>query len=97
MNKNVLQRLFKVKSAHPGVDMSGKNSKVSNQVPTNNSAAATQNIPNFTLPTAPTSYPFYSSLATMAGMTPSLAMNSNYLLQNLLLGKMQQIVSASSG
>ena len=87
-----------VKSSHSGVDLSsGKNNKSSAQLVSNNSAAVTQNIPNFSLPTAPTSYPFYSSLATMAGMTPSLAMNSNYLLQNLLLGKMQQIVSASSG
>jgi hypothetical protein len=85
-----------VKSHAGGVDLSGKNNKSAAST-AGNAASAGTNLPNFTLPTAPTSYPFYSSLATMAGMTPSLAMNSNYLLQNLLLGKMQQIVSASSG
>merc|ERR1712079_670370 len=42
------------------------------------------------------SYPFYPSLASMASLSPTLAMNSNYLLQNLLLGKFQQIANSSS-
>ena len=42
-------------------------------------------------------YPFYPSLASMASLSPTLAMNSNYLLQNLLLGKFQQIANSSSG
>ena len=41
-------------------------------------------------------YPFYPSLASMASLSPTLAMNSNYLLQNLLLGKFQQIANSSS-
>ncbi len=94
LNTQMPATITKLVKSHTGVDLSsaGKNNKTTNQV----SATPTTNLPNFTLPTAPTSYPFYSSLATMAGMSPSLAMNSNYLLQNLLLGKMQQIVSASS-
>lgn len=92
-----ITKLVKSSHATSGDLSGGKNSKASNPASANTAAAITQNIPNFTLPTAPTNYPFYSSLATMASMTPSLAINSNYLLQNLLLGKMQQIVSASSG
>jgi hypothetical protein len=46
--------------------------------------------------TAAASYPFYPSLASMTSLSPTLAMNSNYLLQNLLLGKMQQIASNSA-
>ena len=45
---------------------------------------------------AAASYPFYPSLASMASLSPTLAMNSNYLLQNLLLGKFQQIANSSS-
>lgn len=93
--------ITKLVKSHTGVDLSGKNLKSSHhqQQPINTSVAAATSqspLPNFSLPTAPTSYPFYPSLASMATLSPSLAMNSNYLLQNLLLGKMQQIVSASS-
>ncbi len=42
------------------------------------------------------SYPFYPSLASMTSLSPTLAMNSNYLLQNLLLGKMQQIANSAA-
>ena len=41
-----------------------------------------------------TGYPFYPSLAaSMTSLSPTLAMNSNYLLHNLLLGKFQQIAN----
>jgi hypothetical protein len=82
--------ITKMVKNHSGVDLSSKNNKAQNQGQMS-AAGSAQNLPNFSLPTAPTSYPFYNSLATMAGMSPSLAMNSNYLLQNLLLGKMQQV------
>jgi len=42
-------------------------------------------------------FAYYPSLATMAGLNPSLStLNSNYLLQNLLLGKMQQMASTAT-
>ena len=96
LNMPLPATITRLVKSHSGVDLSGKiNNGVANPVP-NNLPIQTQNLQTFSLPNTPTSYPFYSSLATMAGMSPSLAMNSNYLLQNLLLGKMQQIVSASS-
>jgi len=45
---------------------------------------------------AASGYPFYPSLASMTSLSPTLAMNSNYLLHNLLLGKFQQIANSSS-
>lgn len=66
------------------------------------SQAAISNIPASTAngyAASAAAYPFYPSLASMASLSPTLAMNSNYLLQNLLLGKFQQIAanSGSSG
>ena len=90
LNTQLPATITKMVKNHSGVDLSSKNNKGQNQGQIT-AAGSTQNMPNFSLPTAPTSYPFYNSLATMAGMSPSLAMNSNYLLQNLLLGKMQQV------
>ena len=55
--------------------------------------------PNYSISSASSNpYSFYPSLASMANLTPSTlaTMNSNYLLQNLLLGKMQQMVSVTS-
>jgi hypothetical protein len=67
-------------------------------------AAAAVSMPNMTNYTSSssTSSPsssFYPSLASLSSLNSStaLAMNSNYLLQNLLLGKMQQIAAASGG
>ena len=62
---------------------------------TNGSSSSAVPLPN--TPVA-SPYSFYPSLAAMAGLSPSSLsqMNSNYLLQNLLLGKMQQIASAAS-
>ena len=45
---------------------------------------------------AASAYPFYPSLASMTSLSPTLAMNSNYLLHNLLLGKFQQIANSSN-
>ena len=45
---------------------------------------------------AASAYPFYPSLASMASLSPTLTMNSNYLLHNLLLGKFQQIANSSN-
>ena len=90
LNTQLPATITKMVKNHSGVDLSSKNNKAQNQGQIA-AAGSAQNMPNFSLPTAPTSYPFYNSLATMAGMSPSLAMNSNYLLQNLLLGKMQQV------
>lgn len=90
LNTQLPATITKLVKNPSGVDLSSKNSKAQNQGQIS-AAGSAQNLPNFSLPTAPTSYPFYNSLATMAGMSPSLAMNSNYLLQNLLLGKMQQV------
>ena len=48
--------------------------------------------------TGSSQYPFYPSLAaSMTSLSPTLAMNSNYLLHNLLLGKFQQIANSSTG
>ena len=96
LNMPLPATITRMVKSHSGVDLSGKMNNVTNPVPNNLQTIQSQNLQNFSLPNTPTSYPFYSSLATMAGMSPTLAMNSNYLLQNLLLGKMQQIVSASS-
>ncbi len=60
--------------------------------------AATSSTSNLSITSVPTSYSsFYPSLSSM-GLNPSTlaTMNSNYLLQNLLLGKMQQLVSSGA-
>ena len=62
--------------------------------PTSSSAATT-----LSLPLTPNYSQLYPSLASLSGLSSNsnLAMSSNYLLQNLLLGKMQQIAAASGG
>ena len=59
------------------------------------SSAAT----TLSLPLTPNYSQLYPSLASLSGLSSNsnLAMSSNYLLQNLLLGKMQQIAAASGG
>ena len=63
-----------------------------------NAAAAAAAAPNVSSSASNPYSSFYPSLASIAGLTPSTlaTMNSNYLLQNILLGKMQQIASAAA-
>lgn len=67
---------------------------LSTKTATSSSAATT-----LSLPLTPNYSQLYPSLASLSGLSSNsnLAMSSNYLLQNLLLGKMQQIAAASGG
>ena len=67
---------------------------LSTKAATSSSAATT-----LSLPLTPNYSQLYPSLASLSGLSSNsnLAMSSNYLLQNLLLGKMQQIAAASGG
>ena len=81
-------------TASSGVTVTKTSVKAPNY-PSSAASAASSNIPASTSNgySSASSYPFYPSLASMASLSPTLAMNSNYLLQNLLLGKFQQIAN----
>lgn len=71
------------------------------QIPAGTNITKVNTTTNNLIPNGTSSNPyssFYPSLATMSNLNPSTlaTMNSNYLLQNLLLGKMQQMASSTT-
>ncbi len=86
-----------VKGQYNGVSSSTSTNSNGGGVTVTKTSVKAPSYPNSSSSSSSSSYPFYPSLAaSMTSLSPTLAMNSNYLLHNLLLGKFQQIASGAS-
>ncbi len=87
-----ITKLVKQQSATNGGGSLDLSAKTSSAPSTSGANVSLPNSPNYS-----SFYPNLASLSSSLNSSTALAMNSNYLLQNLLLGKMQQIAAASGG